>query len=76
MGPNPALWVVNYPGAKLKLLGNIALQLPALATSEGGLLENVINTTTSGWITKLKALGQPVAAVPPTPVTVVHQQVP
>jgi hypothetical protein len=56
MGPNPLEWVVNYPGAKLKLLGNIALQMPQLATAEGGALDNLVNTTTTGWITKLKAL--------------------
>jgi hypothetical protein len=56
MGANPLLWVANYPGAKLKLLGNLSLGLPSLATAEGGALENVITSTTSGWITKLKAL--------------------
>ena len=56
MGPNPLVWAANYPGAKLKLLGTLALQLPTIATAEGGALENVINTTTSGWITKLQAL--------------------
>lgn len=59
MGANPLLWVANYPGAKLKLLGTLALQLPQIATAEGGALENVINTTTSSWITKLQALKAP-----------------
>jgi len=59
MGPNPLQWVANYPGAKLKLLGTIALQLPSIATAEGALLENVINTTTAGWIAKLQALPKP-----------------
>lgn len=56
IGPNPAMWVANLPGAKLKLLGALALQLPELATSEVTGLETVINTTTSGWITKLQSL--------------------
>jgi hypothetical protein len=56
MGANPLLWATNYPGAKLKLLGNLSLGLPSLATAEGGALENVITATTTGWITKLKAL--------------------
>lgn len=55
MGANPLLWGANYPGAKLKLLGELALQLPALATAEGSELESVITTTTSSWITKLQA---------------------
>jgi hypothetical protein len=55
MGANPLLWAANYPGAKLKLLGELALQLPALATAEGGELESVITATTSSWITKLQA---------------------
>ena len=56
MGPDPLQWVAKYPGAKLKLLGTLALQLPTIATAEGGALENVINSTTSAWITKLQAL--------------------
>lgn len=59
MGPNPLMWIAMYPGAKLKLLGALALQLPQVATAEGAALENVINTTTSGWITKLQALSKP-----------------
>lgn len=59
LGPNPLQWVANYPGAKLKLLGTLALQLPAIATAEGGALEGLINTTTSGWITKLQELTKP-----------------
>lgn len=59
MGPNPLQWVANYPGAKLKLLGNVSLQLPALATAEGGALENLINQQTASWITQLQALSKP-----------------
>jgi hypothetical protein len=62
MGP-ATQWVLNYPGAKLKLLGSLALQLPALEVDEGSALENVINTTAGAWITKLQAL------TPVTPAT-------
>ena len=64
MGPNPLLWPVNYPGAKLKMLGSMALQLPAIATAEGAVLETIVNTTTAGWITKLQALSAPIPATP------------
>ena len=56
MGPNPLMWVANYPGAKLQLVGAVMLQFPALATAEGGVVENLINTQASTWITQLKAL--------------------
>jgi hypothetical protein len=56
IGTNPAMWVANYPGAKLKLLGNLALVLPQIATSEGAALEGLVNTTIAGWISKLQQL--------------------
>jgi hypothetical protein len=55
MGP-ATQWVANYPGAKLKLLGALTLLIPQVAIAEGGALETIINTTTSGWITKLEAI--------------------
>lgn len=58
MGP-ATQWVVNYPGAKLKLLGALALQLPEIAIAEGSALETIVNTTADGWITKLQALAKP-----------------
>lgn len=62
MGPNPALWVVNYPWAKLKLLSAFAQSLPTAIVGEVGAGENLINATTSGWITKLQALQTPAPA--------------
>jgi hypothetical protein len=56
IGTNIAQWPVTIPAAKLKLLGNLALLLPGLETSEVTALGTVINTTTAGWITQLKAL--------------------
>lgn len=65
MGPNPLQWVANYPGARLKLLGTIALQLPALATSEGGAVVGIIGNVTAGWISTLKAAQSAGAAPSP-----------
>jgi len=56
MGTDPLQWAAKFPGAKLKLLGTLALQLPTIATAEGAALENVINTTTNSWIAKLQAI--------------------
>lgn len=62
MGTNPLEWGPNYTGAKLKLMGTLALQLPALANAEGGALSGFISSTTSSWITKLKAVAAAGAA--------------
>ena len=56
MGVDPAQWVVRYPGAKLKLLGTVALLLPQVVTGEVTALQAVVNTTTNGWIAKLQSL--------------------
>lgn len=56
IGTNIAQWPVTIPAAKLKLLGNLALLLPGLETSEVAALATVINTTTNGWISQLEAL--------------------
>jgi hypothetical protein len=56
MGPDPIKWAVLFPGASLALQGAVLLQLPTLATAEGGALQTTINATLSGWITKLKAM--------------------
>jgi len=53
MGPNPAMWPANYPGAKLKETGAIMLQVPALATAEGGAGLTALNNVYASWITKL-----------------------
>ena len=59
MGQDPAKWLLNYPGAKLKLVGSIGLQLPQLATAEAGALETVINNQLSAWEQALAALSKP-----------------
>ncbi len=53
MGTNPALWGVNFPGAKLKETGAIMLQVPALATAEAGAGLTALDNVYAGWITKL-----------------------
>lgn len=55
MGPDPTKWLLNYPGAKLKFLGTLGLQLPTLLTSEGAVLQSAANTEAASWITVLKA---------------------
>lgn len=59
IGPDPTKWVETVVPAKLKLLGALGLLLPGLEQSEVSALGTVINTTTSGWITKLQALSKP-----------------
>ena len=56
MGPDPAKWLLNFPGAQLKMMGSIQLQLPALATAEGALAQSTLNGVLAGWISKLQAL--------------------
>jgi hypothetical protein len=56
IGPDPTKWILTIEPAKLKLLGNLGLLLPALEGAEVGVLGNIITSTTSSWITKLKAL--------------------
>lgn len=53
MGPDPTQWVVKFPGAQTVLVGTVLLQLPAIATAEGGALQTLLNTTLNGWISKL-----------------------
>jgi hypothetical protein len=61
MGPDPTKWVLNYPGAKLKLIGTVGLQLPALATAEGAVAQAAANSLFGGWIKDLQALQNPPA---------------
>jgi hypothetical protein len=56
IGPDPTKWILTLEPAKLKLLGALGLLLPGLESSEVSALGTIINTTTSGWITKLQAL--------------------
>jgi len=53
MGPDPAKWALNYPGAQLILTGTVLQQVPALAAAEGGAGMTALNTVYEGWITKL-----------------------
>lgn len=55
MGSDPAKWALNFPGAQLKMMGAIQLQLPALAQAEGALAQSTINGVIAGWISKLQA---------------------
>lgn len=59
IGTDPLQWAVKVPAAKLKFLGTLGLQLQPLIGAEVVAGESVINATTAGWITKLKALPAP-----------------
>lgn len=54
MGPDPAKWVVNYPGAQVVLLGTVMQQLPALAQAEGAAVGELVTTKLDAWITSLQ----------------------
>lgn len=58
IGPDPTKWVETVIPAKLKLLGSLGLLLPGIVSAEVGAGENLINTTTSGWITKLQSISK------------------
>lgn len=64
MGPDPAKWGLNFPGAKLILTGTVLQQLPVLATAEGGAAIAGLNGVYAGWITKLQAMQTPPPAAP------------
>jgi len=53
MGPDPAKWALNFPGAQLILTGTILTQVPVLATAEGGAAITQLDNVYAGWITKL-----------------------
>lgn len=55
LGTDPTKWALNLPGAELKLLGTIQLQVPTLLVSEGSAVQTEVNTKISGWITSLQA---------------------
>jgi hypothetical protein len=55
MGADPTKWVLTFPGAQLKLLGSIQLQVPALAGAEAGAAQTAVNSKIDGWITSLQA---------------------
>jgi hypothetical protein len=59
MGQDPAKWALNFPGAELKLVGQLDLLLPGLLTAEGGALQTAINSKIDGGIASLQALSAP-----------------
>lgn len=62
MGPDPLKWALNFPGAQMKLLGTVNLQLPQLAVAEGGALQTLTNNQVDSWISQLQAAVAPSAA--------------
>lgn len=57
LGTDPAQVAVKFPGALQVLIGNVELQLPALAASEFTTLQADANTKIAGWITSLQKAG-------------------
>lgn len=55
MGADPTKWVLNYPGASLKLLGTLQMQVPSLLDSEGAAAQATVNTKIDSWIASLQA---------------------
>lgn len=55
MGTDPTKWVLNYPGASLKLLGTLQMQVPTLLNSEGAAAQATVNSKLDSWITSLEA---------------------
>ena len=55
LGTDPTQWALTLPGAKLKLLGTLSLQLPVLAKAEAGALGTAMNSQIDSWITTLQA---------------------
>lgn len=62
MGGDPTKWALNYPGAKLKLLGTLGLQLPALAQAEGAVAQQAASNLFAGWTKDLQAIQSEAAA--------------
>lgn len=54
LGTDPMQIPTKFPGALQVLIGNVELQLPALAASEFGALQTEANTKIAGWISKLQ----------------------
>lgn len=53
MGTDPTKWAVNYPGAKLILVGTVLQQVPLLTQSEVGALDTAIDAQLNSLIAKL-----------------------
>jgi hypothetical protein len=56
MGTDPAQWPLKFMPAKLKAVGALGLLVQPLIGAEVVAGENVINTTTAGWVTQLQAI--------------------
>jgi hypothetical protein len=54
LGPDPTKVAVTFPGALQVLLGDIELQLPALANSEFGVVQTAAQSKIAGWQASLK----------------------
>jgi hypothetical protein len=55
LGTDPTQVPIKFPGALQVLLGQIELQLPALAGAEFTTLQGEVNTRISGWISALQS---------------------
>ena len=55
MGADPSKWVLNFPGAKLILDGNMLQQLTAVAPALGGLAVSGLNAVWAGLAAKVTA---------------------
>jgi len=56
MGVDPLKWAGNFPGAELKLVGQLDLLLPGLLTSEGTALGVAIDAKLDGGIASLQQI--------------------
>jgi hypothetical protein len=56
MGTDPTKWALNFPGAELKLVGQIDLLLPGLLVAEGSAVETSLNAKIDAGIANLQAL--------------------
>lgn len=59
MGQDPTKWTLNFPGAELKLVGQLDLLLPGLLTAEGGAMETAIGAKIDSGIAALQKLSTP-----------------
>jgi hypothetical protein len=55
LGTDPTKWPLTYPGAKLKFIGNLSLQVPVLAQAESAALQGAASSQVNSWIATLKA---------------------
>jgi hypothetical protein len=70
IGPDPTKWALMVPGALQKLLGTLEMQIPIVATAEGGALQTVVNAKVTELIAKLNAAVAEPSAAPPSPISV------